>query len=67
VQESPRCLGLGDRILSLICQADPQVFRVPPVLLAAPDAPVPFAPELEQRYRPNMEGILQAVERLLSV
>ena len=67
VQESPRSQGLGDRILSLICQADPGMFRVPPVLLAAPDAPVPFAPELEQRYRPNAEAILQAMERLLSV
>jgi pyruvate/2-oxoglutarate/acetoin dehydrogenase E1 component len=30
--------------------------------LAAPDVPVPFAPELEAHYRPNAEKILAAVE-----
>jgi 2-oxoisovalerate dehydrogenase E1 component len=67
VQEAPRAQGLGDRVISLLAQTDPGIFRVPPVLLAAPDAPVPFAPELEQSYRPGAEAIRSAIHRLVAV
>ncbi|MCS7238882.1 MAG: thiamine pyrophosphate-dependent enzyme [Thermoguttaceae bacterium] len=66
VQESPRAQGLGDRIISLICQIDPSVFRVPPVLVASPDAPVPFAPELESHYRPNAQRIGEALQAVVT-
>ncbi len=67
VQESPQSQGLGDRIISLLSQADPQMFAVPPVLVAPPDVPVPFAPQLEDHYRPNSEKIAQSLEELLTV
>jgi pyruvate/2-oxoglutarate/acetoin dehydrogenase E1 component len=33
-------------------------------LVAAPDAPIPFAPELENDHRPNVEKILAAAEKM---
>ncbi len=38
--------------------------RVAPQLIAAPDAPVPFAPELESQFRPCREQILAAIGRI---
>lgn len=66
VQESPRSQGLGDRIISLLCQSDPQIFKVAPVLVAPPDAPVPFAPELESHYRPNAQKIAEVLEGVVT-
>ena len=37
----------------------------PPALVAAPDTPVPFAPELEDAYLPSAERVRAAVEALL--
>lgn len=67
VQESPQSQGLGDRIISLICQTDPRMLAAAPVLVAPPDAPVPFAPQLESCYRPNCDRIAKAIEELLAV
>jgi len=36
------------------------------VLVAPPDTPVPFAPELEDGYQPSPETVRTAVEELLA-
>jgi 2-oxoisovalerate dehydrogenase E1 component len=65
VQECGAAQGLGEAIISRIsCEAF-TALKKPPRLLAAPDVPVPFAPELENHYRPNVEKILAAVEELM--
>ncbi len=56
--------GLGDRVISRLARAAFSALKAPPKLVAAPDVPVPFAPELESYYRPNAEKILAAVEAM---
>lgn len=65
VQECGQTAGLGDRVVSLIVQQAHRALRCPPGLLAAPDVPVPFAPELEGHYRPNADKIVARIERML--
>jgi 2-oxoisovalerate dehydrogenase E1 component len=65
VQECGRTQGLGDMVISRVTQAAFSALKSQPVLLAAPDVPVPFAPELESHYRPNTEKILATVEKIL--
>ena len=42
------------------------MLKCPPRLIAAPDAPLPFAPELESHYRPNAERIAAGIEQMLA-
>jgi 2-oxoisovalerate dehydrogenase E1 component len=65
VQECGATQGLGETLISRIVQEAFSSLKTPPRLLAAPDVPVPFAPELEAYYRPNSEKILAAVEELM--
>ena len=66
VQESGETAGLGDRIISLVCRQALAALKGPPRLIAAPDAPIPFAPELESHYRPNSDRILASIEQMLA-
>jgi 2-oxoisovalerate dehydrogenase E1 component len=65
VQECGASQGLGDRVISLAVRQMAGTLQCPPQLLAAPDVPVPFAPELETHYRPNAEKILAVVAHML--
>jgi pyruvate/2-oxoglutarate/acetoin dehydrogenase E1 component len=65
VQESGETQGLGDRIISLATRHCFAALKCPPQLVAAPDAPIPFAPELESCCRPGAERIAAAIESLL--
>jgi 2-oxoisovalerate dehydrogenase E1 component len=65
VQECGASQGLGDRVISLAVRQLSGSLQCPPKLLAAPDVPVPFAPELEAHYRPNAEKILAIVAQML--
>jgi pyruvate dehydrogenase E1 component beta subunit len=42
-----------------------ELLDAPPALLAPPDTPVPFAPELEDAYMPSVETVRGALEDLL--
>jgi len=64
VQESGSTHGLGDRIISLVAQACLGAIQCPPRLIASPDGPVPFAPELEFHARPDRGKILAAIEQM---
>lgn len=63
VQECGALQGLGDAVISRIVQACFPCLKAAPQLVAAPDCPVPFAPELEQAYRPAAERIALAMAR----
>jgi pyruvate/2-oxoglutarate/acetoin dehydrogenase E1 component len=65
VQECGATQGLGDRVISLVCREALGALRCPPKLVAAPDLPVPFAPELELCYRPNGPRIEAAVDQMI--
>jgi 2-oxoisovalerate dehydrogenase E1 component len=64
VQECGATQGLGDLVISRITREAFTALKAPPQLVAAPDMPIPFAPELETYYRPNAEKILAAVENM---
>ncbi|MCR4414978.1 MAG: hypothetical protein NUV77_21375 [Thermoguttaceae bacterium] len=65
VQECGGLQGLGDAIISRIVQERLGDLVAPPRLIAAPDAPVPFAPELETSFRPAKARILAAIDEML--
>jgi len=65
VQECGATQGLGNHVISWVVRHGGTAWKGRPRLLAAPDVPVPFAPELESYYRPNASRIAAAVEQML--
>jgi pyruvate dehydrogenase E1 component beta subunit len=51
-------------VLSLIAREGFELLDAPPVLVAAPIAAVPFAPELEDAYIPSVERVVEELRRL---
>jgi len=66
LQEAPRASGIAGHILSLAAREGFERLDAPPVVVAPPDTPVPFAPELEDAYLPSVETVRAAVEELLA-
>ncbi len=66
VQECGETQGLGDRIISLVCRQGLGILKHPPKLIAAPDVPIPFAPELESCHRPNSDRITSGIQQMLA-
>lgn len=64
VQESGATAGFGDRFVSLLTRAAFGSLTTAPILVSAPDVPVPFAPELELHYRPAAATIARALSQL---
>ncbi len=65
VQECGAMQGLGDRVISRVCREALGALKCPPKLVAAPDLPVPFAPELEAHFRPNSQRIEAAADQMI--
>jgi len=65
VQECGATQGLGNHVISWVVRHGGTAWKCRPRLLAAPDVPVPFAPELESYYRPSASRIAAAVEQML--
>ncbi len=65
VQESGASAGLGERVIATVCREALGALKCPPQLVAMPDLPVPFAPELEMYCRPNSQRIEAAVDRMV--
>jgi len=65
VQECGAMQGLGDHVISRVCREAIGALKTPPRLIAAPDMPVPFAPELESRHRPNSRRIEAVVDQMV--
>ncbi len=66
LQEASRSSGAAGHVLSLIAREGFELLDAPPALHAAPDTPVPFAPELEDAYLPSVESTMAALEELLA-
>ncbi len=64
VQESGVTAGLGSMIVGRVCSESYGALQAAPVLVAAPDTPVPFAPELETRHRPDIQRVAAAMDTL---
>jgi len=65
VQECGAVQGLGDHVIATVCREAPGALKCRPQLIAAPNLPVPFAPELESHYRPNSQRIEAAVDTMV--
>ena len=65
LQEPPRSSGVAPLVCALIAQDGFVHLDAPPTIVAPPDTPVPFAPELEDAYLPSREGVRAALEELL--
>jgi len=65
VQECGTAQGLGNVVISRVVRRCRRPLKCPPKLIAAPDVPVPFAPELESHCRPNRDKIVRGIEDLL--
>jgi 2-oxoisovalerate dehydrogenase E1 component beta subunit len=66
LQEAPRSGGVAGAVLSLVAREGFESLDAPPVVVAPPDTPVPFAPALEDAYLPSVERVRTAVEELLA-
>ncbi len=66
LQEASRSSGVAGHVLSLVARRGFEHLDAPPALVAPPDTPVPFAPELEDAYLPSPEGVRAALETLLA-
>jgi len=66
LQEAAESSGVAGHVLSLIAREGFELLDAPPVLVAPPDTPVPFAPELEDAYLPDAERVRGALEELLA-
>jgi 2-oxoisovalerate dehydrogenase E1 component beta subunit len=65
LQEASRSIGAAGQILSIVGREGFELLDAPPALVAPPDTPVPFAPELEDSYLPSVETVRRALEDLL--
>ncbi len=65
VQESGTTAGLGDQIISRICREAHDALRCAPRLVGTPDAPVPFAKELETKHIPDESRILNDIAMMI--
>lgn len=61
VQECGASVGSGDTIIARVCKETFNKLHSAPRLVSAPDAPVPFAKELELSHIPNAVEINQAI------
>jgi 2-oxoisovalerate dehydrogenase E1 component beta subunit len=66
LQEASRSSGVAGLILSLVAREGFEQLDAPPAVVAPPDTPVPFAPELEDAYLPSVEKVQAAVQELLA-
>lgn len=66
LQEAPRHAGVGSHVVSLVAREAFADLDAAPVLVAAPDTPVPFSPVLEDAFLPSAAGVRGALEELLA-
>ena len=64
LQEASSSLGAAGEVLSLVAREGFELLDAPPLLIAAPNSPVPFAPELEDAYIPSLERVVSELRRL---
>ncbi len=61
VHEGWHTCGFGAELAAFVAEHAFHMLDAPVRRLTAPDAPIPFSPILEQRYRPNAQKIRQAI------
>jgi pyruvate/2-oxoglutarate/acetoin dehydrogenase E1 component len=67
VEEGAKTGGVGGELAAGIAERFGAVLKAPVQRIASPDTPVPFAPVLENAYRPSVKQICEAARRLVAV
>jgi pyruvate/2-oxoglutarate/acetoin dehydrogenase E1 component len=65
VEEGPKTGGVAAEIAAGITERFPDSLLAPVARVASADVPVPFAPVLENAYRPDRKNIVAAARRLV--
>lgn len=65
VHEGWRTCGFGAELAALVAEKTFHLLDAPVIRVTAPDVPVPYAPELENAYRPNADKIAKALVELI--
>lgn len=65
VQEAGVTAGIGATLSAKIVEEAFSSLKTAPRLIGAPDIPVPFAPELEKQYLPNIDTIREAITSMM--
>ncbi|MGL6279854.1 MAG: alpha-ketoacid dehydrogenase subunit beta [Gaiella sp.] len=66
LQEASRSTGVAPLLLGIAAREAFELLDAPPALVAPPDTPVPFAPELEDAFLPSPATLTAALEELLA-
>lgn len=66
VEESPERGGWGTDVAAAIAERAFSSLRAPVVRVTTPNVPVPFAPELEDRFIPTAEEVSHQIDTLLA-
>lgn len=67
VEEGPKTGGVGADLAAGIAERFSESLKSPVVRVASPDVPVPFAPVLENAYRPDPARIIEGVRQVLKM
>jgi 2-oxoisovalerate dehydrogenase E1 component len=59
LHEGRRTHGFGAELVARLTEEEFRALKAPPLRLAALDLPVPFAPELEQAFRPGRDSVIE--------
>jgi 2-oxoisovalerate dehydrogenase E1 component beta subunit len=65
LHEDTRTAGFGAEIAAQVAEEAFELLDGPIKRLAAPDTPVPFSPELEKAFIPQVETVVQALRELV--
>lgn len=65
VEEGPRRGGWSAEIAATLAESMSDYLTAPIVRVASPDIPVPFAPPMENLYRPDANRIVEAARSLV--
>ena len=66
VEEGPKTGGVSAELAAGIAERFSDSLKAPVVRVASADVPVPFAPVLENAYRPDPPRIIEAVKKLVA-
>jgi pyruvate dehydrogenase E1 component beta subunit len=66
IEENPRWGGWGSDIAAAVAEEAFTDLKAPIVRVTTPDVPVPFAPELEERFLPSADELKAQVDELLA-
>ena len=58
--------SISEPLMDALAREGFELLDAPPALVAPPDTPVPFAPELEDAYIPSTERVRAGLEELLA-